>query len=119
MALGDETFALGRQRAGLVLRCARYRRRRTGPQSRLVVDRRLDRDIRHRRRPSHRPLAVRYVAPPGDTSRDIADLDLNLDLTDRTAVVRLAPDSSLTVTDRACIEDTCLDKYAFVAALGL
>jgi DNA repair exonuclease SbcCD nuclease subunit len=48
-----------------------------------------------------------------DTSRDIADLDLNLDLMtdkDRT-VVRLALTGSLTVTDRAAL-DTCLDRYA-------
>lgn len=48
-----------------------------------------------------------------DTSRDIADLDLNLDLMtekDRT-VVRLALTGSLTVTDRAAL-DACLDKYA-------
>ncbi|HTX95220.1 MAG TPA: exonuclease SbcCD subunit D [Mycobacterium sp.] len=48
-----------------------------------------------------------------DTSRDIADLDMNLDLMtekDRT-VVRLALTGSLTVTDRAAL-DACLDKYA-------
>ncbi|OBA70610.1 DNA repair exonuclease [Mycobacterium sp. 1554424.7] len=48
-----------------------------------------------------------------DTSRDIADLDLNLDLIkdkDRT-VVRLALTGSLTVTDRAAL-DACLDRYA-------
>jgi DNA repair exonuclease SbcCD nuclease subunit len=48
-----------------------------------------------------------------DTSRDIADLDMNLDLMtekDR-AVVRLALTGSLTVTDRAAL-DACLDKYA-------
>jgi DNA repair exonuclease SbcCD nuclease subunit len=56
-----------------------------------------------------------------DTSRDIADLDLNLDLMtekDRT-VVRLALTGSLTVTDRATL-DVCLDKYARLFAwLGL
>lgn len=56
-----------------------------------------------------------------DTSRDIADLDLNLDLMtekDRT-VVRLALTGSLTVTDRAAL-DACLDKYARLFAwLGL
>ncbi len=56
-----------------------------------------------------------------DTRRDIADLDLNLDLMtekDRT-VVRLALTGSLTVTDRAAL-DTCLDKYARLYAwLGL
>jgi DNA repair exonuclease SbcCD nuclease subunit len=48
-----------------------------------------------------------------DDSRDIADLDLNLDLMldkDRT-VVRLALIGSLTVTDRAAL-DACLDKYS-------
>lgn len=48
-----------------------------------------------------------------DTSRDIADLDVNLDLMadkDRT-VVRLALTGSLTVTDRAAL-DACLDRYA-------
>ncbi|ORV92955.1 DNA repair exonuclease [Mycobacterium interjectum] len=48
-----------------------------------------------------------------DTSRDIADLDMNLDLMadkERT-VVRLALRGSLTVTDRAAL-DACLDRYA-------
>lgn len=48
-----------------------------------------------------------------DNSRDIADLDLNLDLItdkDRT-VVRLALVGSLTVTDRAAL-DACLDRYS-------
>src|ERR1700733_735417 len=47
-----------------------------------------------------------------DTSRDIADLDINLDQMpdkDRT-VVRLALTGSLTVTDRAAL-DACLDRY--------
>ncbi len=56
-----------------------------------------------------------------DTSRDIADLDMNLDLMtdkDRT-VVRLALTGSLTVTDRAGL-DACLDRYARLFAwLGL
>jgi DNA repair exonuclease SbcCD nuclease subunit len=56
-----------------------------------------------------------------DNSRDIADLDLNLDLMtdkDRTAV-RLALTGSLTVTDRAAL-DACLDKYSRLFAwLGL
>ncbi len=56
-----------------------------------------------------------------DNSRDIADLDMNLDLMtekDRT-VVRLALTGSLTVTDRAAL-DACLDKYArLLAWLGL
>ncbi len=48
-----------------------------------------------------------------DNGRDVADLDLNLDLMtgkDRT-VVRLALTGSLTVSDRAAL-DACLDKYA-------
>ncbi|OBG78863.1 MULTISPECIES: exonuclease SbcCD subunit D [unclassified Mycobacterium] len=56
-----------------------------------------------------------------DNSRDIADLDINLDLMthkDRT-VVRLALTGSLTVTDRAAL-DGCLDKYArLFARLGM
>ncbi|BBX95632.1 metallophosphoesterase family protein [Mycobacterium lacus] len=56
-----------------------------------------------------------------DTSRDITDLGLNLDLMtekDR-AVVRLALTGSLSVTDRAAL-DACLDKYARLFAwLGL
>ncbi len=52
-----------------------------------------------------------------DNSRDVADLDLNLDLMpdkDRT-VLRLALIGSLTVTDRAAL-DACLDKYSRVFA---
>ncbi|OBB76782.1 exonuclease SbcCD subunit D [Mycobacterium sp. 852014-52144_SCH5372336] len=48
-----------------------------------------------------------------DSDRDVADLDINLDLLpdkERT-VVRLALTGSLTVTDKAAL-DTCLDKYA-------
>jgi DNA repair exonuclease SbcCD nuclease subunit len=56
-----------------------------------------------------------------DSGRDIADLDINLDLMsdkERT-VVRLALTGSLTVTDKAAL-DVCLDKYArLFAALGL
>jgi DNA repair exonuclease SbcCD nuclease subunit len=56
-----------------------------------------------------------------DTSRDIADLDMNLDLMtekERT-VVRLALTGSLTVTDRAAL-DACLDRYARLFAwLGI
>ncbi|SPM41482.1 DNA repair exonuclease [Mycobacterium numidiamassiliense] len=56
-----------------------------------------------------------------DNSRDIADLDLNLDLMtekDRT-VVRLALTGSLSVTDRAAL-DACLDRYGLLFAwLGL
>ena len=52
-----------------------------------------------------------------DDSRDIADLDLNLDLMpdkDRT-VVRLGLTGSLTVTDKARL-DACLDRYSRVFA---
>jgi DNA repair exonuclease SbcCD nuclease subunit len=56
-----------------------------------------------------------------DNSRDIADLDLNLDLMpdkERT-VVRIGLTGSLTVTDKAAL-DACLDKYArLFAALTL
>ena len=56
-----------------------------------------------------------------DSGRDIADLDINLDLMpdkDRT-VVRLGLSGSLTVTDKAAL-DTCLDKYArLFAALSM
>jgi DNA repair exonuclease SbcCD nuclease subunit len=48
-----------------------------------------------------------------DNTRDVADLDINLDLMphkERT-VVRLALTGSLTVTDKATL-DACLDKYA-------
>lgn len=56
-----------------------------------------------------------------DNSRDVADLDINLDLMpakERT-VVRLALTGSLTVTDKATL-DACLDKYArLFASLAL
>jgi DNA repair exonuclease SbcCD nuclease subunit len=56
-----------------------------------------------------------------DTSRDIADLDMNLDgfgEKERT-VVRLALTGSLSITDRAAL-DACLDRYARLFAwLGL
>jgi DNA repair exonuclease SbcCD nuclease subunit len=48
-----------------------------------------------------------------DNSRDVADLDINLDLMpdkERT-VMRLGLSGSLTVTDKATL-DACLDKYA-------
>jgi DNA repair exonuclease SbcCD nuclease subunit len=50
---------------------------------------------------------------PVDDSRDIADLDINLDLLpdkERT-VVRLGLTGSLTVTDKAAL-DACLDRYS-------
>jgi DNA repair exonuclease SbcCD nuclease subunit len=56
-----------------------------------------------------------------DSSRDVADLDINLDLMpdkERT-VVRIGLTGSLSVTDKAAL-DTCLDKYArLFAALSL
>lgn len=48
-----------------------------------------------------------------DSSRDVADLDVNLDLLphkDKT-VVRMGLTGTLTVTDRAAL-DACIDKYA-------
>ena len=56
-----------------------------------------------------------------DSSRDVADLDINLDLLpdkDRT-VVQVGLTGTLTVTDKAAL-DACLDKYArLFAALAL
>jgi DNA repair exonuclease SbcCD nuclease subunit len=56
-----------------------------------------------------------------DSSRDVADLDINLDLLpdkERT-VVRLALTGTVTVTDKAAL-DACLDRYARLFAwLGL
>ncbi|MFN3008727.1 metallophosphoesterase family protein [Mycolicibacterium wolinskyi] len=56
-----------------------------------------------------------------DNDRDVADLDINLDLLDdkERTVVRLALTGSLTVTDKAAL-DACLDKYSrLFAALTL
>ena len=63
----------------------------------------------------HRVGTWRFVTlrRPVDDTRDIADLDLNLDMLpdkDRT-VVRLALTGTLTVTERAAL-DACLDKYS-------
>lgn len=55
-------------------------------------------------------LSLRHTV---DTSRDVTDLDLNLDLLpdkDRT-VVQLGLNGTLTVTDKAAL-DACLDKHA-------
>ena len=74
----------------------------TDPQRRVIVDARKVGRWRFN-------TLSRHV----DNSRDIADLDLNLDLMpdkDRT-VLRLALIGSLTVTDRAAL-DACLDKYS-------
>lgn len=63
------------------------------------------------RRVGHwRFLSLRHAV---DNSRDVADLDINLDLLpdkDRT-VVRLGLTGTLTVTDKAAL-DACLDRYA-------
>jgi DNA repair exonuclease SbcCD nuclease subunit len=64
---------------------------------------------------AHRVGTWRFVTlrRPVDDTRDIADLDLNLDMLpdkDRT-VVRLALTGTLTVTERAAL-DACLDKYS-------
>jgi DNA repair exonuclease SbcCD nuclease subunit len=74
----------------------------TDPQRRITVDARCVGRWRF--------VTMRHQV---DNSRDIADLDLNLDLMtdkDRT-VVRLALVGSLTVTDRAAL-DACLDRYS-------
>jgi DNA repair exonuclease SbcCD nuclease subunit len=89
----------------------------------LIVD--IDEDVPQRtvRVGSERVGRWRFVTlrRSVDSSRDVADLDLNLDLMpdkERT-VVRLALSGSLTVTDKAAL-DACLDKYArLFAALGL
>lgn len=55
-------------------------------------------------------LSLRHTV---DTSRDVTDIDLNLDLLpdkDRT-VVQLGLNGTLTVTDKAAL-DACLDKHA-------
>ncbi|CAN5310823.1 exonuclease SbcCD subunit D [soil metagenome] len=76
----------------------------------LVVDVEDEVTVTPRRVGTWRFLSLRR---PVDDSRDIADLDLNLDLLtdkDRT-VVRLALTGTLTVTERAAL-DACLDKYS-------
>ena len=88
----------------------------------LIVD--IDEDDPHRpaRVEARRVGRWRFVTlrRSVDDSRDVADLDINLDLLpdkERT-VVRLALSGSLTVTDKASL-DACLDKYArLFAALG-
>lgn len=67
-------------------------------------------DVTARRVGRWRFVSLRHTV---DSSRDIADLDLNLDLLgekDRT-VVQLALNGALTITDKAAL-DACLDKYA-------
>lgn len=81
----------------------------------LLVDIDEDRPDRPVAVESHRVGRWRFMTLNGqiDNSRDIADLDVNLDQLkdkDRT-VIRLALTGSLTVTDRAAL-DACLDRYA-------
>ena len=63
----------------------------------------------------HRVGAWRFMSLKHsvDNSRDVADLDINLDqMPDKErTVIRLGLTGSLTVTDRAAL-DTCLDRYA-------
>ncbi len=81
----------------------------------LVVD--VDETIPHRPvRVDPRPVGTwRFLSLRRgvDDSRDVADLDINLDLMpdkDRT-VIRLGLAGSMTVTDKAAL-DLCLDRYA-------
>lgn len=64
---------------------------------------------------AHRVGAWRFMSLRHcvDNSRDVADLDINLDqMPDKErTVIRLGLTGSLTVTDRAAL-DTCLDRYA-------
>lgn len=81
----------------------------------LVVD--IDEDAVHvdaRRVGTWRFISLHRAV---DNSRDVADLDINLDLMpdkERT-VIRLGLSGSLTVTDKATL-DACLDKYARLLA---
>ncbi len=63
---------------------------------------------------SWRFMSLRHAV---DNSRDVADLDINLDqMPDKErTVIRLGLTGSLTVTDRAAL-DACLDRYARVFA---
>jgi DNA repair exonuclease SbcCD nuclease subunit len=81
----------------------------------LVVEVDEDDDTAPVRVDGHRVGRWRFVSlrRSVDNSRDVADLDINLDLLpdkDRT-VVRHGLTGSLTITDRAAL-DVCLDKYA-------
>jgi DNA repair exonuclease SbcCD nuclease subunit len=87
----------------------------TDPGNVLVVD--IDED--HPERPVHvdarKVGSWRFVTlrRSVDSGRDVADLDINLDLMpdkERT-VVRVGLTGSLTVTDKAAL-DACLDRYA-------
>ncbi|ANW66142.1 DNA repair exonuclease [Mycobacterium sp. djl-10] len=76
----------------------------------LVVDLGEQQSVTPHRVGTWRFLTLRR---PVDDTRDIADLDLNLDMLpdkDRT-VVRLALTGTLTVSERAAL-DACLDKYS-------
>ncbi|AQA04205.1 DNA repair exonuclease [Mycobacterium sp. MS1601] len=76
----------------------------------LVVDLESEIAVTPHRVGTWRFLSLRR---PVDDSRDIADLDVNLDMLpdkDR-SVVRLALTGTLTVTERAAL-DACLDKYS-------
>lgn len=63
-----------------------------------------------RRVGSWRFMSLRYTV---DNSRDVADLDINLDqMPDKErTVIRLGLTGTLTVTDRAAL-DACVDRYA-------
>lgn len=67
-------------------------------------------DVTARRIGRWRFLSLRHTV---DTSRDIVDLGLNLDLLDdkERTVVQLGLNGSLTITDKAAL-DACLDKFA-------
>ena len=81
----------------------------------LAVD--IDESEAHRpvRVDAHRVGRWRFMSlrHAVDNSRDVADLDINLDqMPDKErTVIRLGLTGSLTVTDRAAL-DTCLDRYA-------
>jgi DNA repair exonuclease SbcCD nuclease subunit len=81
----------------------------------LVVD--IDEDDPHRpvQVDARRVGSWRFVTlcRTVDSGRDVADLDMNLDLMPdkQRTVVRLGLSGSMTVTDKAVL-DACLDKYA-------
>ncbi|MEI7913676.1 MAG: exonuclease SbcCD subunit D [Mycobacteriaceae bacterium] len=81
----------------------------------LVVDIDLDDPAHPVSVDAHRVGTWRFLTLDGElnNSRDIADLDVNLDqLTDKDrTVVQLALVGCLSVTDRAAL-DTCLDRYS-------
>ncbi|MDG4666284.1 exonuclease SbcCD subunit D [Mycobacterium sp. 236(2023)] len=81
----------------------------------LAVDIDESDDARPVRVDAHRVGAWRFMSlrHTVDNTRDVADLDINLDqMTDKErTVIRLGLTGSLTVTDRAAL-DACLDRYA-------